>query len=88
MFGANADIKKSLHLIDDKKLVYVAGHNVVITKLEDKSQTFLPGSADAEAITAIALSFDLPATGGGMIGQYLAVCQRASNYGRLIIYDL
>ena len=68
MFGANADIKNGLHLIDDKKLVYVAGHNVVITKLEDRSQTFLPGSSDAEAITAIALSFDLPLTTGGMTG--------------------
>ena len=66
-FGVNAEIKNNLWLANDSKLVYVAGHNVVVTRLEDRSQYFLPGTGDCEMITAIALSSD---------GNNLAICER------------
>jgi len=79
LFGVNAEIKGNLHIANDSKLVYVAGHNVVVCRLEDRSQYFLPGTSDAENITAIALSAD---------SNYLAICERGIERGLLIIYDL
>ena len=34
IFGVNGDIKNNLHLIDEHKLLYVAGHNVVVYSTE------------------------------------------------------
>jgi hypothetical protein len=43
IFGANGDIKNNLHLIDEHKLLYVAGHNVVVysTEPNESNQYFL-----------------------------------------------
>ena len=79
MFGCNPDLKNSLCLVGDTKLAYVAGHNVVVCKLEDRSQHFLPGSSDAECIKAIALSED---------ETHLAICERGVHQGKLTVYDL
>ena len=41
----NKDIKKGLFLTDeDKILIYPAGHNVVMYKLDDKEQFFMQGT--------------------------------------------
>ncbi len=37
MFGVNGQIKNNLHRVDDNKLAYLAGHNVVIYNLQEKS---------------------------------------------------
>jgi hypothetical protein len=43
-FGVNTSVKDSLFLVgDDNTLVYIAGHNVVLYKLDEKEQYFLPG---------------------------------------------
>ena len=53
---------------EEKKLVYVAGHNVIVYDLEDNFQTFIAGSENADEINFITLS---PS------GRYIAICERA-----------
>jgi len=36
IFGASGNIKNSLHIIDDRKVLYIAGHNVVIYDQDEK----------------------------------------------------
>lgn len=45
-------------MVDDKKVLYVAGHNVVVYTLDEKSQTFIPGTEGSEGINAIATSIN------------------------------
>jgi hypothetical protein len=35
VFGVNGDLRNNLHLVDEHKLAYVAGHNVVVYSTED-----------------------------------------------------
>jgi hypothetical protein len=67
IFGVNGQIKNSLFIYDDKKLLYVAGHNVIIFNPEEISQQFIPGSEGTECINFITLS---PAK------KFLAICER------------
>ena len=44
-FGVNTEIKGGLFLTDeDKHLIYPAGHNVVMYKVDDKEQFFMMGT--------------------------------------------
>ena len=65
-------------MIDEHKLLYVAGHNVVVYSTDEKNQYFLEGSENVEAITAIAVS---PSK------RFLAICERAEK-ARCVIYDI
>jgi len=43
-FGVNTSVKDSIYLVqDDNVLLYVAGHNVIMYKLDEKEQFFMPG---------------------------------------------
>ena len=53
---------------EEKKLIYIAGHNIVIYNAEDGTQQFVPGSDNATEINYVTLS---PS------GRYLAYCERA-----------
>lgn len=54
-FGVNTDIKSGLFLTDeDKHLIYPAGHNVVMYKIDDKEQFFMMGTLHCK------LFFNLP----------------------------
>ena len=66
-------------MLDEKKLVYVAGHNIIMYNLEDFSQTFIPGSENASEINFITLS---PS------GRYLAYCEKAEPRAQVIVYEL
>ena len=35
LFGVNGQINNSLHMADEKKLIYVAGHNTIVFNTED-----------------------------------------------------
>jgi cilia- and flagella-associated protein 57 len=35
IFGVNGQIKQNLYVVEDKRLLYVAGHNVIIYNPED-----------------------------------------------------
>lgn len=65
IFGINGEL--SLFLLEDHRVVYTAGHNVVVYNTEDKSQYFYAGSEGTQGITAISLS---PQKG------YIAICEK------------
>jgi hypothetical protein len=67
-------------LIDEHKLLYVAGHNVIVysTEPNESNQHFLQGSDNAEKITGIAVSKSK---------KYLAILEKA-NRAQCIIYDI
>lgn len=69
MFGFRADVSNNIHYIDDNTVVYPCGHNVVIYRIDDRSQRYIPGIQGTEGITAIAVS---PSK------KYLAICEKSS----------
>jgi hypothetical protein len=79
IFGINGQIHNNLYIIDEKKLLYVAGHNVIIFNPEEGSQYFIPGSENVEAINFITIS---PAK------KFLAICERGENRAQVTIYNL
>jgi len=44
-FGLKSDVRNNVHFIDDQKILYPAGHNVVIYDMDNKSQQLIPGNA-------------------------------------------
>jgi hypothetical protein len=72
-------MKNNLYVFDSKKLLYVAGHNVVIFNIDDNSQTFIPGSEGTECINFITVS---PS------GHFLAICEKGEQRAQCTIYDL
>lgn len=43
-FGVNDTVKDSLFLVqEDNTLLYVAGHNIAMYKLDEKEMTFMQG---------------------------------------------
>lgn len=81
-FGVNTSIKDSVYLIgEDITLLYVAGHNIVLYRLDEKEQSFMAGSNDTEAITHVALAKSK---------KFISVCERstAGNKGKFSIFDL
>jgi len=78
VFGCRGDVRDNIHALDDATLLYPAGHNVVLLNTETRGQQLIPGSAETEAITALAVS---PSR------KYLAVAERAER-GMVTVYDL
>jgi hypothetical protein len=79
MFGINGALHNNLFVIEDKKLLYVAGHNVIIYNPEEQSQFFIPASEGTEGINHIALS---PAK------KWLAICERGPQRAQVTTYNL
>jgi len=79
VFGINGSIKNSLHLIDEKKLMYVAGHNIIIYNPEEQSQFFIPGTEGTEYINSITVSNKAP---------LLAICEKGEKVAQCTIYNL
>lgn len=78
IFGVNGGLKNSLMLIDEQKLLYTSGHNIVVYSTDEKNQYFLQGQEGTEKITTIAVSKSK---------KYLAVCERSS-HAICTIYDV
>jgi len=69
IFGVNGQLNNSLRCMqEEKRLIYVAGHNIIIYNVEDKTQQFISGSENATEINYVTLSTS---------GNYLAYCERA-----------
>ena len=50
-FGVNKNVKDCLHIVSEgNALLYVAGHNVVMYKLDEQEQYFMPGKSLAVTI--------------------------------------
>ena len=77
-FGVKCDVKNNVHFLDDQRIIYPCGHNIVIFNNDDKTQQYIPGIEGSEGITAMALS---PSK------KFMAVCERAER-AICAIYDI
>ena len=77
IFGLKADTNGSVFHIDEQKVIYTAGHNVVIYSPEEKQQQFFPGLGTSLGITAITLS---------PLRRHLAVAEKADP-AVIVVYD-
>jgi len=68
VFGVKGDVRDNVHYLDETTVLYAAGNQIVLHHVESNTQRFIPGSPDAEGITALALSPNR---------KYLAVAERA-----------
>ena len=64
---------------EEKRLIYVAGHNIIIYNVEEKTQQFISGSENATEINYVTLSTS---------GNYLAYCERAEPRAQVTIYEI
>jgi len=78
VFGFNSEVKNNLIFLDDNTVIYPCGQNVVIYRIDDKSQRFIPAIQGAEGITCLAISKDR---------KTLAVCERAPK-ALCVIYNV
>lgn len=78
-FGVKGELRNSLHIVDDKKLLYVSGHNVIMYNIDEQSQYFIPGCDNTERINKISLS--------NYGSNFLAICQVAER-AHCTIYDI
>ena len=82
IFGLKSDTNGSVFHIDEQKVIYTAGHNVVIYSPEEKQQQFFPGLGVSLGITAISLS---------PLRRHLAVAEKAasekSEPAIIVVYD-
>jgi hypothetical protein len=62
VFGANGKVPNGLQMIDERKFVYIAGHNLVVHNLDDPiNQQFISGSPWMDSINRIIVSPGEPA---------------------------
>ena len=77
--GIKTDVKESvLYGMDDKEVIYPAGHNIIFYNIEDKSQRYISGIEGTQGITALALSKSK---------RYLAVAEKHEKAPIITIYD-
>ena len=69
VFGCNGSLNHSIHMHEEKNLVYVAGHNVIVYHLDEGHQMFIPGSESCDEINFITVS---------QTGRFLAICEKAA----------
>ena len=55
-FGVDGQVNNSIHMYDEKKLVYLAGNNVILYDLHFKTQSFIAASFNASEINFISVS--------------------------------
>jgi hypothetical protein len=67
IYGCNGEIPNNLFMIDDRKVMYLSGHNVVIYNTDDKTQFFVPGSENSSGINFVTVS---------QSKQFVAICER------------
>ena len=77
------NLKNNLHLLDEHKLLYTAGHNAVVYSNEsmnasDSTQYFLPGLEKTDKITAVGVSKSK---------KFLAICEKTDR-ALCTIYDV
>jgi cilia- and flagella-associated protein 57 len=78
VYGYRTTVADNLHYGgEDGSLFFAAGHSVVVQAPDGRGQRFIPGTAEAEGITALALSPNK---------KLLAVAERADK-GLISVYD-
>ncbi|EGR29835.1 WD repeat protein [Ichthyophthirius multifiliis] len=56
VFGMNSQIRTNIYFLDEEKIIYPAGHNIVQYHIQDKIQVYYYGSTDYRGISCIELS--------------------------------
>ncbi len=75
----NGEIKNNLYLLEDHRLVYSAGHNIVLYNTEDKSQYFFPGSRfDINAFLAMEQTEGITCINVSPSKKFLVICEKAT----------
>ena len=78
IFGCKGDIPNAVYHIDEHRVVYSAGHNIVIYSIEDRQMQFLPGLEGSLGITSVTLCPK---------HRFLAVAERAER-AIIFVYDM
>jgi len=80
-FGIKADLRDNICYLDEQTVLYLAGSNVVVHSIDQKTQRFLAGTEKSEGITAVAVSPNR---------KFVAVAERApeGEKATCTIYDL
>ena len=76
--GLKTEVTDNVHFLDEQKVIYPAGHNVVVFHIEDKTQQYLPGIEGSEGITAMAIS---------QSRKFFAVAERTEKTPIVSIYE-
>jgi len=80
VFGYKTDFKNNLFALDDGRLIYPAGHNVVILDTDHKSsQTLIYGTEGSFGITAMTLS---------PMKKFLAFAEETETFGLIHVCDV
>jgi len=80
IFGYNTNFKNNIFALDDGRIIYPAGHNIVILDTDHKSsQTLIYGTEGSLGITAMALS---PSK------KYLAFAEETTQCGLIHVVDV
>lgn len=78
IFGCKGDIVNAVYHIDEHRVIYSSGHNIVIYNIEDRQMQFLPGLEGSLGITAMTLC---------PLQRFLAVAERAER-AIIFVYDM
>jgi WD40 repeat protein len=78
IFGLKPDTEGGVIHVEEHKILYTAGHNVVLYNTEDKTMYFFSGQEGTLGITSVALS---------PLKRYLAVAERAER-ALVTVYDV
>jgi hypothetical protein len=71
IFGINSSIPKSLHLLQNEKMLYVAGYYAVVynPREKEKSQNYYSGADDFRSITSVCVSSSKKQMAMGLRGE-------------------
>ena len=78
IFGSKGDIASAIYHIDEHRIIYASGHNIVVYNIEDRQMSFLPGLEGSLGITAVTLC---------PLQRFLAVAERAER-AIIFVYDM
>jgi len=80
VFGYKTDFKNNIFALDDGRLIYPAGHNIIILDTDHKaSQTIIYGTEGSLGITAMAISPEK---------KYLAFAEETADFGLIHVCEL
>ena len=68
IFGCKGDKANAVVHVEEHKICYLAGHNVVVYNIEDKLQSFFPGLEGSTEISGMCIS---------PLKRFLAVAERS-----------
>jgi WD40 repeat protein len=56
LFGIKGDVRNNVFFLEDNRVLYPCGHNIIIYHTDEKTQKYIPGIEGSEGISALAIS--------------------------------